>query len=102
MAHPIWGKPQHQLLRVTFTLELPTSQNGRTTRLIAVGSSETARASMWVVRETWSPSEQEAGLQPADALHHVALVALQDHPTSQTQMEACLIGEGWEQLQLDL
>lgn len=95
MPHPIYGDPNHRLERVEFTLIVPTAENGRRTALAARGTSGTARAGMWLVQEEWSAAEQERGYQPADALQHIALVALQDRPTSQSQVEACLIGEGW-------
>lgn len=95
--HKIWGDPAHELEAVHFQLYLPTKFNERTTTVVATGTSRTSRPSMWVLREEWSASEIEHGYQASDALSHVALVALQDHPTSQAQMEACMVGEGWAQ-----
>lgn len=102
MPHPIYGPPSHELTSITAILHLPTSFNGRSYRLEVSGRSITSRPSLWSVTETWTQAEQSAGLQPTDALHHLALVASQDRPTTQHQLEMCLIGEGWEQLKLDL
>ena len=97
MPHPIWGRPQHQLEAVYFQIYLPSVENSRTTTMIATGTSRTSRPSMWSIREQWVGGEQERGYQPGDALHHVCMTAMQDRPTSQAQMEACMIGEGWKQ-----
>lgn len=102
MPHPIYGDPSHALETVEFSLVLPVRSNEHRTSLQCIGRSGTARSALWVVKESWSWSEQEAGLQPTDAMAHVGLVSLQDRPTSQQQVEACLIGEGWSQLTLDL
>lgn len=100
MPHPIYGRPDHVLTSVEFTLHLPTTQNGRRWRLEARGRSGTQRSDLWSVVELWSPHEVEAGLQPTDALHHLALVAAQDRPASQTALEAQMIGGGWEDVPL--
>lgn len=102
MPHPIYGAPQHELERVDFTLVLPVRSNQHRTTLHVYGRAGTARPSLWDLHETWSWTEQEAGYQPSDAVAHAVLVAMQDRPTSQQQIEACMIGEGWTQLQLDL
>lgn len=102
MPHPIYGPPSHQLDSIIITLHLPTARNGRITRMEAQGRSSTSRASLWSVSETWTRDEQRAGLEPSDAVHHLALVALQDHPASQSHLEASLTGQGWEQLELPL
>jgi len=100
MPHPIYGKPDHVLESVEFTLHLPTTKNGRRWRLEARGRSSTQRADLWSVVETWSPEEVREGLQPTDALQHIALVAAQDAPNSQTALEAQMIGGGWEDVPL--
>lgn len=93
MPHPIYGPPSHQLETVTFTLQLPTRRNQYLTRLEVRGEASTKRSSLWSVSESWTPAEQEAGLQPADALHHLALIALQDRPSSQEELFRQLTGE---------
>lgn len=102
MPHPIYGPPSHRLTTVHFVLTLPTKENGRHSRLEAHGRSSTSRAALWSVSETWTQSEQDAGLQPTDALHHLGLVAMQDQPITQRQLELGLTGQGWEQLELPL
>lgn len=102
MPHPIYGAPSHELEAVYVHLVLPNRANEHKTTLHVTGTSGTSRPALWVLREAWSWSEQQAGLQPCDAVTHALLVALQDRPTSQAQMEACMIGEGWVQESLDL
>lgn len=103
MPHPIYGPPQHRMTELAIKLWLPTKENGRKTTLQAFGISETSRGSLWSLREEWSASDvQPGGYEPTDALHHLAMVAMQDQPTTQAQVEACLVGEGWKQLELDL
>lgn len=102
MPHPIYGPPQHVLETVTFRLALPLRRNGFTTSLEVKGEASTSRASLWSVRETWTAAEQEAGLQPSDAVHHLALIALQDHPASQERLFNLLTGERWVQEELPL
>lgn len=102
MSHPIYGPPQHRLTQVLFTLHLPTRENGHLTRLEAQGRSSTTRASLWSVSESWTRDEQRAGLEPTDALHHLALVAVQDRCSSQDHLERSLTGNGWEQLELPM
>lgn len=102
MPHPIYGPPSHVLETVTFKLTVPTARNGRHTKLEVQGRSSTQRASLWSIHETWTQAEVEHGLQPSDSLHHLALIALQDHPASQTQVESCLTGQPWSQLELPL
>lgn len=93
MPHPIYGPPDHVLERVELKLYLPTSRNSRITRLEASGWSETKRGPLWSIQESWSWSECVSGLQPCDALHHVALVAAQDRPVTQGGVEFALTGE---------
>ena len=102
MPHPIYGAPSHELEVVHFSLDIPRRANEHKTTLRASGTAGTSRPSLWNVHESWSWTEQERGYQPSDAMAHVLLVAMQDRPTSQEQFEACMIGEGWSQLRLDL
>ena len=100
MPHPVFGPPDHRLERLELKLYLPTPRNGRHSRLTAHGFAETKRGALWTVQETWSWSEQQAGLQPCDAVHHIALAAFQDHPGSQDAVERSLTGQGWEDVPL--
>lgn len=92
MPHPVYGPPDHVLERVECKLYLPTSRNGRHTRLECSGWSDTRRGPLWSIAESWSWSEQQSGLQPSDALHHVVLVASQDRPVTQSGIEFALTG----------
>jgi hypothetical protein len=100
MPHPIYGPPSHELETVTFRLTIPTRRNNRTTALEVHGRTSTQRSHLWYIHETWTPAEIEHGLQASDAIHHLALIALQDHPSSQAQVESCLTGQPWSQLEL--
>nr|CRY96647.1 hypothetical protein [uncultured prokaryote] len=102
MPHPIYGPPSHELDSIHLTLHVGTPRNGRRWLLEAHGRSSTSRASLWSVREGWAPTEQRGGYEPTDAAHHLLLAAAQDRPASQSHLEACLRGEGWEQLALDI
>lgn len=97
MPHPIYGPPSHRLEVVHFRLALPLKRNGYLTSLAVKGESSTSRSSLWTISETWTPDEQEAGLQPTDALHHIALIAVQDRPSSQDAMFRQLTGEPYIQ-----
>nr|CRY97245.1 hypothetical protein [uncultured prokaryote] len=97
MPHPIYGKPSHQLDSATFTLVLPSRRNGYLTSLDVAGNSDTQRPRLWSVKETWTVAEQECGLQPTDALHHLALIVAQDRPASQEAVFRQLTGEPWVQ-----
>lgn len=100
MPHPIYGRPSHQLAVVTCSLVLPCKRNNYRSSILVEGVSETKRAALWSVRESWEPGEVTAGLQPADAIHHVLLVASQDRPASQDVLERHLTGGGWEKVSL--
>lgn len=100
MPHPLYGPPRHRLESVELTLTLPSRRNGYQTFLAVRGRASTSRSDLWVVRETWNPSEVDAGLQPTDAAYHVLLVAAQDRPDSQSALEAQLTGGGWEDVPL--
>jgi hypothetical protein len=97
MPHPIYGAPQHELLTVDFKLDLPTRDNDHVTKLTVWGRSTTSRSALWRLHEAWEWGEQVAGQQPSDSIAHALLVAYQDRPTSQAQVEACMVGEGWNQ-----
>lgn len=102
MPHPIYGDPVHQLTSVEMKLYLPRRYKNGQFSLTAYGRSATCRESLWSIQETWTTAEVRSGLPPSEAAAHVLLTAIQDSPSSQRQMEACLVGEGWTQPQLDL
>jgi len=102
VPHPIYGPPSHKLETVNFRLTLPLRRNAYVTSLEVRGETSSQRSSMWFVNEKWTEADQVAGLQPSDALHHLALIALQDSPTSQEHMFRALTGERWIQEELPL
>lgn len=102
MPHPIYGPPSHKLSLVSFHLHLPLRSNEYQTHLEVQGRASTQRANLWSVSERWEATDVDAGLAPTDALHHLALIATQDHPTTQEQLFAALTGERWIQEELPL
>lgn len=97
MPHPIYGDPNHELEQVVFTLTLPQATNGWLTTLATHGRSSTCRTALWTLEDEWERDAQRRGYEPADAASHLVMVVMQDHPTSQRQVEACVVGEGWAQ-----
>lgn len=97
MPHPIYGDPLHDLEQVTFTLTLPRTTNGHLTTVSAAGRSSTCRTALWTAEESWQRDAQRHGYEPGDYVSHVVMVAMQDRPSSQLQVDACLVGEGWAQ-----
>ena len=102
MPHPIYGAPSHTLEAVHFRLGLPLRRNQYQTTLEVKGTASTRISRLWFISEQWTPEEQEAGLQPADAIHHLAMIALQDHPASQERVFQLLTGQRWVQEELPL
>lgn len=97
MPHPIYGDPNHELEQVTITITLPKATNGWLTTVATAGRSSTCRTALWTMEESWERGETRSGYEPADHASHVVMVCAQDHPTSQRQVEACMVGEGWSQ-----
>lgn len=95
MPHPIYGPPRHKLESVTLRLAIPGPENGHRTSVTIHGESSSKRGSLWTYQETWGPDEQRMGLQPCDAVRHVLLVSLQDHPTTHEALVEQLGGTGW-------
>ena len=95
MPHPIWGPPKHELERITLRLTIPSNKNAHVAAVTIAGECSSKRASLWTYQESWGPDEQHQGLQVADVVRHVLLVALQDHPTSHAALMEQLGGEGW-------
>lgn len=92
MPHPIYGPPDHQLEYVEFKLVLPLRSNGYKSRVDAYGHSQTRRGTLWSSTEQWTHDMKGDEYGPTDSLHHLALVALQDRPTSPTALELALRG----------
>lgn len=102
MPHPIYGDPKHELDTVHFVLWLPRPSRELPARCQALGRSETSRSALWTVDIDWEDGGDQHGYHAGDFLSHVAMVALQDHPTSQRQVDACMVGEGWAQDELPM
>lgn len=100
MPHPIYGTPNHQLEVVEIKLWLPTKRNGRRARVTAQGTCETKRGPLWTYSEQWAPDELQAMLQPADAIHHLALCVAQDRPSTSEALEAAMGAPGFEDVPL--
>ena len=71
---------------------VPTRSNDYWTRLHVAGRSTTKRAALWTVTESWRATGRDLGLVPIDALHLIALVAAQERPRSQAEVEYHLRG----------
>lgn len=92
MPHPIYGPTEPRLTAVRLVLTLPTNANDRSSRLDVYGECSTQRGTLWHVQERWNAAEHRAGLEPTDAAHHALLVAMQDRPRSQAEVERALSG----------
>jgi hypothetical protein len=96
-----WNVPLPALQTVVATLHLPGPHNSHETILTVAGLAETRRVNLWTYSETWSYEQQQQGLEPCDAAHHILLAARQDRPNSREQLDRSLRGEpAWEQLHL--
>lgn len=92
MPHPIYGPPSHALTHVRFDLELPRRANGYQATVGVIGRSSTKRASLWTYSETFPEASPGQDFMPTDALHHLALIAIQDRPDTQARLEHLLHG----------
>lgn len=92
MPHPIYGPPEHKLHRVAVKLWVPTSTNGRHTKVTASGWAETKNKALWTYTEMWDHFQGEHGLAPADAARHLLLAAIQDRPVTQDGLQMALRG----------
>lgn len=97
MPHPIYGDPSHELEAVSLHIWLPSRRLDLPTRVMAAGRANTSRTALWTIEQTWATGEDAHGYNVGDFCSHVAMVCLQDHPTSQQQVDACMVGEGWAQ-----
>lgn len=92
MPHPIYGPPEHKLEYVLLRLVLPLRSNDYESRVTAFGHSQTKRGFLWSFSESWAHDMKGDEYGPADAVHHLALVALQDRPTTSSALELSLRG----------
>jgi len=92
MPHPIYGPPEHRLSTVELRLTLPSRATRYEATLLARGRSSTQRNDLWVHHDQWSMATRGNDLAPVDALHHLALVVMQDRPITLSALEHGLRG----------
>lgn len=94
--------PLHTLDRVQTTLYLPQRVGSHEYSIRAVGISPMKATPLWTYQEAFDPDlEEEKGYSAADALHHIALVTIQDRPRTLKNLEFALRGGiAWEQGQM--
>lgn len=92
MSHPTFGQPVHKLETVAIKLWLPHRKNDFKATLLATGEASTKRFPLWSHREDWPDPLEVVGMTLTDAAAHLALVAVQDQPTSQDMFEFFLRG----------
>ena len=81
------------LERVEFTLLLPTSATPGCYGLSAHGRSQFRRAALWSYHEAFDAHlDAHKGYSVADALHHIALVCVQDTPNTLDRLDFALSG----------
>lgn len=84
---------RHTLDRVELHLDLRDPLGDGETGIRAVGRSETKRSALWTYQETFLRGDLLVkGYSAADALHHIALVCVQDRPSSLERLDFALQG----------
>lgn len=81
-----------QLQQVSFRLELPTKPGHREVVAIAQGTTPGKRRPLWTEHKVWTNAEADLSVEPADWVHHLALVVLQDAPADQAALTTALTG----------
>lgn len=99
MTHNLYNAPK-VLHTVEFRLELPTRPGYRVVNALAQGQSHNKRRPLWTEANVWNNTDSDLNVEPADWIHHIALVALQDEPASQEALLMGLTGGLGEQQQL--
>ena len=66
--------------------------------LHAAGACDRKRGAIWTYNETIGVDEGR--YSAADLIHHLALVAIQDRPSTDLALTRGLCGSGWEQPEL--
>lgn len=85
--------PMHKLERVTLRVYLPNDASPNAVTTSAEGWAPTKRGHLWHVNESWSSDERSPGMmEPADWIHHLALVAMQDRPNTPERLDFALTG----------
>lgn len=91
MTHPF--RPIHRLHSIEARLVLPVEGEPQAFGLAVHGRSETKRGNLWSYQELFTPElDHQKGYSVADALHHVALVCIQDRPNSLERLNFALRG----------
>lgn len=92
----------HTLETVEITLWLPGPDDVGVTSMRAAGRASTRRANLWTYQEHFEPDvDREKGYGIGDAVHHVALVCLQDRPNTLERLNFALRGGlAWHQDEL--
>ena len=79
--------------RVDFALRLPLGQGEHSVSVTAIGRCATKRNALWTYAESFDHRDDRSkGYGPADALHHIALVAIQDLPGRLEDLDLALRG----------
>lgn len=94
--------PNHRLDRVMFTLTFDPTPDPQVITGRAWGESNTRRRVLWSEASVWSEEDSNLSHAPADWLHHIALVAVQDRPNSSERLLFSLTGGLGEQGTLPL
>lgn len=83
----------HDLEVVRFTLGLGGGQGGvPIINGVAQGISSGKRTPLWTETNVWNGEDHDTNHEPADWVHHLALVALQDRPNSSERLIFGLTG----------
>lgn len=83
----------HRLETVRFNLNLYDFGDGPEQSLTVHGGSATKRTSLWTYAEHFDDeTSRDKGYSVGDALHHIALVAIQDRPSRLQDLELALKG----------
>lgn len=86
-------RPIHVLDSLDIKLWLPDKVEGHPPHLEVHGRSRTKRGNLWTYAESF-PDERSSsqGYGVGDALHHIALVCIQDTPNTMDRLDFALSG----------
>jgi len=82
----------HKLNRITTTLDFGSPTEEGLVIATIHGWSSTKRGALWSEGNLWQEGEADLRMEPADWIHHVHLVALQDKPNSKQRLIYGLTG----------
>lgn len=102
MTNPF--RPRHHLTSIEARLSIPHPVDRLQQVLTVSGRSVTKRTNLWTYHEAFDLElMQEKGYSAADALHHIALVCIQDQPNTLDRLDFALKGGlAWVQGEFDL